>query len=339
MASYQASKQTQNQLQEKKQDKNLPLIKILTSAESQIKMALPKHINPERMMRIFITEIRKNPKLSECTVPSFLGSVIQACQLGLEPGDGLGQAYFVPYYNKKQRGYECQLIIGYQGKIDIAERDPRLTLTANTVYEKDDFDYEDGTDPWIKHKSYLGQENPGNIVCSYAVATYKDGRRKIRIVPRWEIEKAKNSSQFSGAGSIWDKNFGEMSMKTAVHRLFKKIPKNAEIAKAQELDDRIEAGASQDFSQVIEETGLSSVVDDMKEKQESFIETSSSSASSTDIDKEAFDSSLEEHVRAVNVLFARLKVAPDSQAEIVEKIHGTPLNDLEKKIKEILEGA
>ncbi|KHF30137.1 recombination and repair protein RecT [Anoxybacillus sp. BCO1] len=49
----------------------------------EIEKALPKHMDADRMARIALTTIRTNPKLLECSVPSLLGAVMQAAQLGL----------------------------------------------------------------------------------------------------------------------------------------------------------------------------------------------------------------------------------------------------------------
>src|SRR5690348_5405799 len=65
-----------------------------------IRQAIPKHMTPERLLRIATTAIRTTPKLKACTAASLLASVMQCAQLGLEPGV-LGHAYLIPYNNKK----------------------------------------------------------------------------------------------------------------------------------------------------------------------------------------------------------------------------------------------
>src|SRR5690606_29938873 len=102
----------------------------LEKMKPQLAMALPKHITPDRMARIALTTIRTNPKLLECSVPSLLGAVMQAAQLGLEPGI-LGHCYIVPY------GREATFIIGYRGMIDLARRSGNIKSTrARCVYTR-----------------------------------------------------------------------------------------------------------------------------------------------------------------------------------------------------------
>lgn len=217
------------------------LVKLVGAFESQIKQALPKHLTPSRMTRVIITEVRKNPKLALCDRASFFGSVITCAQLGLEPGSGLGQVYLIPY------GKEVQMIIGYQGMIELAERSGQVTVDAHVVYEKDTFEYSLGIEGAIKHVPYMGTDDPGKVVASYAVAKYKDGRYKFRVCPLHEINKAKASSKSSGNGP-WVSHFSEMARKTAVRRLFKLLPKSPEIAQAMDLEERLEMSETQGMS-------------------------------------------------------------------------------------------
>ena len=74
--------------------------------EGQIAKALPSVLTPERFSRMVLTALAKTPKLAECTPASFVGSMLTAAQLGLEPNTPLGQAYLIP------SGKECQFQLG-----------------------------------------------------------------------------------------------------------------------------------------------------------------------------------------------------------------------------------
>jgi recombination protein RecT len=78
----------------------------------QLKMALPKHLTPDRLLRVAMTSIQQNPRLLDCTQESLLKSVIICAQLGLEPDGIIGGAYLVPYFNTKKNTYEAQFQIG-----------------------------------------------------------------------------------------------------------------------------------------------------------------------------------------------------------------------------------
>ena len=58
--------------------------------EGEIKKALPSVMTPERFTRITLSALSTNPKLGETTPNSFLGAMMTAAQLGLEPNTPLG---------------------------------------------------------------------------------------------------------------------------------------------------------------------------------------------------------------------------------------------------------
>ncbi|MAH48263.1 hypothetical protein CMI37_20735 [Candidatus Pacearchaeota archaeon] len=215
------------------------LIQEIQNYSGQIRDALPKHLNATRITRIIMTEVRKNPKLAECSRASFFGAILQASSLGLEIGSGLGHAYLVPFKN------EVQLITGYQGMIDLAERSGKVTIDAHVVYEKDEFNYELGLNPILTHKPYTGTEDRGMIIASYAVARYVDGRTKFRVLNRQDIDKAREAGNKNSPS--WKNSYDEMARKTPIRRLFKMLPKSPDMATVQELEDKIEIGESQEL--------------------------------------------------------------------------------------------
>jgi hypothetical protein len=139
---------------------------MLTAYKNHIAMALPKHMNADRMARIAMTCFRQNPKLDECAPESVFAAVIVGSQLGLEPGI-LGQAYLVPYKG------ECQFIPGWQGYVDLVSRAGRASVWTGAVYAGDDFDYELGDRPFLKHKP-CGENDPGKLQFTYAIGRIKD---------------------------------------------------------------------------------------------------------------------------------------------------------------------
>ncbi len=58
--------------------------------QNEIKKALPSVITPERFTRMVLSAISANPGLAACEQKSFLGAMMQAAQLGLEPNTPLG---------------------------------------------------------------------------------------------------------------------------------------------------------------------------------------------------------------------------------------------------------
>lgn len=211
--------------------------------QAQMAMAMPKSMTAERLTRIVMTECRKTPALLKCRQDTFFGAVLQCAQLGLEPGGALGHCYLLPY------GNTCQLIIGYRGMIDLARRSGQIvSINAYCVHEADEFEYELGLHPDIKHRpSPLANRGPVTFV--YAVAVLKGGGVQFEVMSRSEIEAVRQQSKASKSGP-WVTHWNEMAKKTVIRRLFKYLPVSIEAARAVEIDeraDRGEAASQEDF--------------------------------------------------------------------------------------------
>lgn len=243
------------------------------SMQSQIKAALPRHMTPERLARIVTTEIRKVPKLAECTPVSFFGAVIQCAQLGLEPGNALGHAYILPYDRSVKQGNEwvkipeAQLIIGYRGMIDLARRSGQIqSLSATAVYKGDTFECEMGLNETLRHVPGFDtpdRENPDNLTFVYAVAKLKDGGVQFAVMSRAQINAIRGRSQGYNTAAKkvaegkkgdnpWLSDYEQMALKTVVRRMFKFLPVSIEIQTAVGLDERAEMGLPQDNGAIID---------------------------------------------------------------------------------------
>lgn len=212
--------------------------------KKQLALAVPKHLNADRMARIAATEVRKNKELLNTEPTSFLGSVMQAAQLGLEPGSSLGQAYLVPY------GNQCQLIIGYKGMIDLARRSGQvLSLNAYAVREGDDFNFQLGLKPDIHHVPRLEADRIKKpITYVYAVATLKGGGYQFEVMSRAEVEAVRAKAK---SKNIWNSYFEEMAKKTVIRRLFKYLPVSIEALEITNADAKREAGEKVEPDDVI----------------------------------------------------------------------------------------
>ena len=212
--------------------------------KKQLALAVPKHLNADRMARIAATEVRKNKALLNTEPTSFLGSVMQAAQLGLEPGSALGQAYIVPY------GNQCQLIIGYKGMIDLARRSGQvLSLNAYAVREGDDFSFQLGLKPDIHHVPSLEADRIKKpITYVYAVATLQGGGYQFEVMSRAEVEAVRAKAK---SKNIWNTYFEEMAKKTVIRRLFKYLPVSIEALEITNADAKREAGEKVEPDDVI----------------------------------------------------------------------------------------
>ena len=207
----------------------------------EIKRALPKHMTADRLARVALTTIRLTPALLKCDVQSLMASIMQAAQLGLEPGI-LGHCYIVPY------GNQAQFIIGYRGLIDLARRSGNIeSIAAHEVCENDEFEWEFGLDEKLRHVPALVDR--GEIILFYAYAKFVGGGHQIHVMTREQVDKIRARSR-AAANGPWVTDYVEMGRKTVVRNLAKYLPISIEIAKAIAQDETVKADIEPDMTDV-----------------------------------------------------------------------------------------
>ena len=196
----------------------------IADSKTLISEALPKGLDPDRFTRLALTTLRKTPALQDCNPESFIGALLTASALGLEP-DVLGEAYLVPYKR------ECTLIIGYQGLAKLFWQSPQASqLESGWVGEHDDFDFEKGTSPWLRHKPALGDR--GKVIAYYAIVGLKSGATWFEVFSPAQIDALRGTSKKSG---IRDPEHW-MARKTALKQVLKMAPKTTQLASSMALD-------------------------------------------------------------------------------------------------------
>lgn len=203
----------------------------ITMYQGEIAKALPSVMTPERFVRIATTAVTNTPKLASCTPQSFIGALLNAAQLGLEPNTPLGQAYLIPY------GNQCQFQIGYLGMVELAQR-AGTNVEAHVVYANDEFDYSLGLHPDIKHVPAM--KDRGEAIAYYAV--WHNGENfGFEVMSRDDIEKhAKKYSKAYNSGP-WKTDFDEMAKKTVLKRALKYAPKKTDLARAINQDESVKS--------------------------------------------------------------------------------------------------
>jgi recombination protein RecT len=223
------------------QAKPTTLPMILKQNLTRLKTIAPqgfKDVN--RYSAALMVQVRENPKLAECSHMSIFGAFVKSCQLGLEPGESLGQAYFVPFKN------ECQLIIGYRGMVELAYRSGKvLSIAARVIYQNDHFVYGYGIEDTFDHVPALGDR--GRMIGVYAIAKLFGGGVHFEVLTVDDIEKAKKMSKSANFGP-WRDHLEEMAKKTAIRRLFKYLPVGAELTLAVAMDEKHESGINDNKS-------------------------------------------------------------------------------------------
>lgn len=200
--------------------------------ENQIAKALPSVLTPERFSRMVLTAITKTPRLAACRPESFIGAMLTAAQLGLEPNTPLGQAYLIPYKD------ECQFQIGYKGLLDLAYRSGEFQcIMSEIVYENDAFSFEYGLSAALSHKPTMGER--GEMKWVYAMYKLKNGGYSFVVKSIDDIVRfAKKYSKTYGNGP-WQTAFEEMAKKTVIKQLLKYAPLKSEFARGVYADGTV----------------------------------------------------------------------------------------------------
>ena len=231
--------------------KPLTMQDYIKKMQGEIAKALPSVLTPERFTRITLSALSTNAKLAQTTPKSFLGAMMTSAQLGMEPNTPLGQAYLIPY--KNHGVLECQFQLGYKGLIDLAYRSGQVsTIQAQTVYANDEFEYELGLEPKLRHVP--AKTNRGEPVFFYAVFRTKDGGYGYEVMSIDEVRThAKKYSKAYGNGP-WQTNFEEMAKKTVLKKALKYAPLKTEFVRGLSADETIKSDISEDMFSVPDET-------------------------------------------------------------------------------------
>ena len=241
----------------KKEDTIFDLIE---KSKSQMALAIPNSMSVDRLARVFVTELRKNPKLMSCDKMSLMSCMMQTAQLGLEVGV-IGQSYLVPM------GKECTLIVGWKGLVALALRSGNVkSMSAACVYEDDEFDFQLGTEAFLKHKPKL--DGSGKMIAVYAVAKLNDGSTQFDVMSTQEVEAIKKRSKTSGFGP-WVSDYAEMAKKSVIRRFCKILPVSTEAQEIAAQDELVDFGIKKNYKDAVsaESSNINDVVFGKQEEQ------------------------------------------------------------------------
>lgn len=205
---------------------------IQTNLSQQIAKVLPQHLTADKMVKLALGAIRKDPKLGLCSQASFGQCIMELSELGLSMNTPLGEAYLIPRENKKG-GLDCTYIIGYQGYIALARRSGDIKkIYADVVRDGDYFIYERGLEEKLVHRP--GDQVNATVTHAYAIAWLVTSDQPVFVVlNKSQIGKRKERSPTSAKSySPWSSDYEAMCKKSAVRALWPWLPRSVEMAKA-----------------------------------------------------------------------------------------------------------
>lgn len=208
---------------------------------------MPKHVSPERFERNLVNAIMQNPELMTLEPRLVFREVSKAAALGLYLDPQLGEAYLIIGWNGKAKRKEPQLRIGYRGLIKLGRQSGEISMIyAHEVHANDVFKASLGDHKALIHEPDVFGDR-GEIVGYYAVVKYQDGDSDFEPLTVTQAHAIRDRSDGWKAfkdGKIkstpWATDEVEMSKKTAIRRLVKRIPQSPELAEAIHVEDAAE---------------------------------------------------------------------------------------------------
>lgn len=206
---------------------------LLEKPEVQEQMAkvLPSHLTPERMARVALTAMTKNPRLFECTRETLMRCLMDCSAVGLEPNGR--DAHLIPHRNNKAGVVECTLIFDWKGLVTLARRTGKVDIfRAETACENDDFSWADGV---VRHSIDFRQPR-GKVFAVYSHVRFSTGVDDYEVMTRDEVEAIRKRSR-SGDNGPWVTDWNAMACKTVIRKHSKRLEISPELTDALEKDD------------------------------------------------------------------------------------------------------
>ena len=182
-----------------------------------IMQSLPNHIPPERFERAAMMAVQRNPDLlSKADRRSLLLALQRAAQDGLMPDGREGAIVLF--------GNQATWMPMVAGLMKLARNSGEIaSISGQVVYKGEKFRVTLGDEERIEHERDMSLADDAEIIAAYAVATLKNGEKVREVLTRSQIEKIRNVSRSKTSGP-WVQWYDQMSIKSAIRRLSKRLP-------------------------------------------------------------------------------------------------------------------
>lgn len=211
------------------------------------------NINVDRFLAMAFNAVKRDKKLLdvvEKNPASLFASLLLCAEYGLSPSPEVGEAWLIPY------GSACQFQLGYQGLIKIAYRNPEITsISAEVVYEMDEFEWGLGLEPFLTHKPSTGER--GAVAYVYCIAKFRNSEPMFKVMSQSELKDIQRMSKAGNKGIWFNRERdpqGWMLKKTCLKQLLKLVPKEFQLGSGIHYDNHAEGGGmlSLDGNDIIE---------------------------------------------------------------------------------------
>ena len=208
----------------------------LDKLKPQMALALPKHLNADRMARLALTAFSTTPALQDCDPKSIAASIMTAGQLGLEPNVN-GQGFLVPY------GRTCQFVPGWKGLVDLVSRSGRGTVYTGVIFADQKYTFTDGARRDLVVHNETDLDAPEDITHAYAIGWVN--RASMPIIELWSVNKIrKHRDKYNKQGKkhYSFREWEAYCRKIPLLQVLKYMPASIERQNAISISDAAESG-------------------------------------------------------------------------------------------------
>lgn len=155
-------------------------------------------------------------RLYECSAESVGRAIVLSAISGLFPGGPAPDVWLIPRRNRhKGNELEVNWQISYRGYARLARR-AGWDLEPVLVFASDDFDYEEGSEPRVRHKPDLDAPQTWETLRLGYVRVFPQDRRytKLAILTKERIQQRRDKAKDQ---SIWAEWWREQVLKTLCH--------------------------------------------------------------------------------------------------------------------------
>lgn len=208
----------------------------LEKFKPQLKLALPAHMNADRMARLALTAFSTSPALQACEPRSIAAALMTAGQLGLEPGVN-GAGFLIPYKTT------CTFVPGWKGLVDLVSRSGRGTVYTGVIFKDQEYTFIDGAKRDLIIHNETDLDAPEDITHAFAIGWVKDAA--MPIIELWTVAKIrKHRDKYNKVGAK-HYSFRDWEMycrKVPLLQVLKYMPSSIELSNAIAVSNAAEAG-------------------------------------------------------------------------------------------------
>lgn len=191
--------------------------------------------NADKILVSFLDVAGRNPKIMSCDFDSVQQCILYSISLNLCPG-AMQECAYLPF-----KGV-LTFVPMYQGLCKLALQSGLVrSINYGLVKEGDEFEFELGTNQFLRHKPDISADEERPIICAWAVVETVARGSIITVKSAKFVDGIRKRSPTANSSySPWNSDYDAMALKTVLKQGLKPVPKSPTMAKAIELDNASE---------------------------------------------------------------------------------------------------